>query len=273
MKRLLFVTAFFALTVVSMEAQTLRFKNGRVLDLSAVRVTGGHVRIPADPSNPSAGEISFPVSDLERVDWPTPKELSASSDALKAGKLGEALKQNDAILPRLEPFRDVPGTWWPRAMLLRAEILARLGRVPEAEVACEMLRQSALGAPLADQARVAVLDSLAASSTNRDTVRERLDAFAASSPKEKIILARIDLIRARLLQADGNVEDALLTYLRVPVLYPAQTDPAPAALLGAAACLRALGENIRAETTMRDLIERFPESAEAGQARSLLSSP
>lgn len=271
MNRALPVALLLALAALDASGQTLRFKNGRSADLSKARVAGDQIALPADAANPGAGEILLPVSSIERIDWPEPAELAQGSAALKAGKPEDALKKTDAVVARQEPFRDIPGSWWAKAILLRVEILARLGRDADAEAAAERLRLSPLGAPLASQARLSLIDMLVASG-KRDLARERLDALSAAASGDKALAARADLVRARLLQAEGKTEDALLSYLRVPVLYPSQNGPAPAALLGAAECYRALGENIRAETALRSLIERFPDSAEAARARPLLPS-
>jgi len=245
--------------------QTFYFSDGRKASLPEARIVGETIKLPLTLDGGASGEVSLPISSITRLDWPAPAGLAAAEADLKAGRPADALKTLDALVPSQEVFRDITGSWWPKATSLRVEALARLGRDVDAEVALERLRRSRNGADLVDRSALTIVSTLVHTGKIAQA-RERLKAINLAKA-DAAILAQSDLINARLLQIDGKTEAALLSYLRVPVLYSQQRDAQPAALLGAASCYRALGMTARADAMINTLMERFPDSPEAAQAK------
>lgn len=259
------------LLAATASAQTLYFADGRVVRMSpAVRITKDSVNLPLEIAGAGTGEIGLPVSSLARVDWPRPAELDAAEAELKAGHPADALRKIDVILPLQQILAEVPGSWWGQAVLLRVAALARLDREIDVSVEIERLRRSPANASLVSAARIAVAAVL--TETGKTAQASTLLSGIDRSGLREADLAGLSLVNARLLRAQGRHEDALLACLRVPVLYPAATRDIPAAMLLAAECYRSLGEPARADTALRDLVEKFPASPEAVRARTLLSN-
>lgn len=252
-------------------AQTLYFSNGRVVPLGpSVQITDDAVKLPLEIKGGGGGEISLPISELSRVDWPRPAELDAAQVELKAGRPADALRKIDPILPVQQALAEVPGSWWGQAVLLRITALSRLKRDVDVLVEIERLRRSPANAARVPSAQIAVAITLAENGKTGEAATLlggiKRDGISDSD------LAGLCLVEAVLLRAQGCHEDALLACLRVPVLYPAQLERMPAALLLSAECYRSLDEPARQDAALRSLVERFPGSPEAAEASRLLAS-
>lgn len=247
-------------------AQTFHFPDGRKASIPEARIQGSTIIVPLKTGDSGgSAAITYPIAKLVRIEWPLPAAIAEAEADLKAGRFADALRKVDAVLPTQELFREIPGTWWSQAAVLRAEALARLGREIDADVMIERLRL--VEAPPDTLARVelAVATYFLEQGKN-SAARARLDS-AATSLSDDTSLARFALLRAQLERDEGRTEAALLAYLRVPVFHPDAQDFLPAALLGAAHCYRALGEDARVKTTIATLLQRFPQSPEAAEAR------
>jgi hypothetical protein len=67
-------------------------------------------------------------------------------------------------------------------------------------------------------------------------------------------------------KANVRYEEALLSYLRVPALYPSQRMYLPQALLGAARAYLGFEDFTRARATIKELKENYAATAEAKEA-------
>lgn len=270
MTRLVHNLALVALLAPALGAQTLQFTDGRSVKLdSTVRITRDSVRLPLEIDGVGSGEVTLPISALARVDWPRPAELDEAETELAAGRPAEALRKINPVVATHQPLAEVAGSWWGQAILARTAILAHLDRELDVMVDIESLRQSRANAGLVPAARIAAAAAWAETGkfTRASAVLEGVDRTTLPEAD----LARLYLVDARSLRSQGRHEDALLAALRVPVLLPAQTGALPAALLLAGESYRALDEPARAASALRELVEKFPASAEASRARSLLS--
>ena len=262
--------ALLASLACAAPAQTLYFSNGRVVPLGpSVKITNDAVKLPLEVKGGGAGEIAFPISELSRVDWPRPAELDAARADLKAGRPADALRKIDPLLPVQQALAEIPGSWWGQAVLLRVTALARLKRDSDVLVEIERLRRSPANAALVPAAQIAVAGTLAETGKTGEAAT-LLDGIKRDGLPDSG-LAGLCLVEARLLRAQGRHEDALLACLRVPVLYPAQTERLPAALFLSAECYRSLDEPARQDAALRSLVERFPDSPEAAEARRILA--
>lgn len=99
-----------------------------------------------------------------------------------------------------------------------------------------------------------------------EAVRQFKEAVASSTGRAAA-LALIEL--AQMDEEAGNHEEAARSYLRVAILYPFE-DLAAGALLAAGRELLAAGDAEQARKSWAELLERFPDSAEAREARGLM---
>jgi hypothetical protein len=92
------------------------------------------------------------------------------------------------------------------------------------------------------------------------------------------VLARLHLLKGESLLALKKYEDAMNTYLRVPVFYGSQQEHLPKALLGAAKAFRGMDSPATRSQKLEEvsnrylseLIATFPVSKEAEEAKKLL---
>jgi hypothetical protein len=244
--------------------QTLTFADGRTASLATAKIVGDTVRLPLELGGGASGEINLPVSTIVRLDWPEPPELAEAKTLLAAGRDADALGLLDKILPVHAPFKDISGSWWAKLTALRLRAQTRLGRDIDATVSLELLRRSKTGAGLVPGAVLDIVSALVDANKPAEA-RKQLD-LASTPADDEVVAARIALLRGRLLLAENKPEDALLSFLRVRALHPRVAEHQPAALLGAIACYKKLGETARAETAREQLRSRYPDSPEAAKA-------
>lgn len=247
--------------------QTFYFSDGRKASMPEAKIKGLNIVMPLKIAGTEGGsaELTLPISSLSRIDWPAPPVLVEAEADLAAGRPADALKKIDGPLVAQEIFRDVPGSWWNQGAVIKAIALARLAREEEADVLLERLRRTKAVPEDISRVEVAIIDQLV-SAGKIDAVNARLEKLQ-STVTDDSGLAAIALTKGRLFERAGKSEEALLSYLRVPVLYPAEMDMQPAALLGAATAYKKLGDETRAAATLQTLATRFPNSPEAAQSR------
>ena len=247
--------------------QTFYFSDGRKASMPDARIKGNNIVVPLKlaGADGAAAEITLPISSLARIEWPAPSAIAEAETALKAGKPADALKKIDAVLPQQAPFRDIPGSWWSQGAVVKAIALAQLGKDVDANVMLERMRQAKVPREDISRVEVAVIDQLVASGKT-DAASARLDKLQ-ETVTDDAGLASIAITKGQILERAGHFEEALLSYLRVPVFYPTETDKMPAALLGAARAYKKLGDDDRATATLNTLTTRFPDSPEAAQAK------
>lgn len=73
------------------------------------------------------------------------------------------------------------------------------------------------------------------------------------------------------LSRHGHQEEAAELLLRAPILYGTQSEVAAQSLFAAGSLLNKLGRTRQAATLYREIVERYPDSPLAGQARQLLT--
>ena len=246
--------------------QTFYFSDGRKASMPEARIRGANIIVPLKTAGTEDGgaEITLPISKLSRIDWPAPAAVAEAETALKAGKPADALKKIDTVLLEQEIFRNVPGSWWSEGAVIKAVALARLGKDGEADVLLALMRQSKASPEDVSRVTIAIIDQLLAAGKTDDATA-RLEKFQETATDDSG-LAAIAVTKGQILERSGHFEDALLSYLRVPVFYPSEDASMPAALLGTGRVYKKLGDDARATATFASLSTRFPNSPEAAQA-------
>jgi tetratricopeptide (TPR) repeat protein len=154
----------------------------------------------------------------------------------------------------------------PAAVLLGA---SHLISTPQREAALASLRSlstpdrenpdlAALAEAQLWRARVASADT-----TEIQHWAQRIDAF------DENVRAGPHLVVAQALQRIGRSEEAVLHYLRPPLLFPEQRRLAARGLDGAARLLAAIGRSAEAEELIGELLNAYPESIEATAQRRI----
>ncbi len=246
--------------------QTFYFADGRKVSMPEAKIRGANIVVPLKIEGTESGgaDLTLPISKLSRIDWPAPPAVAETEALLKAGKPAEALKKIDSVLLEQDLFRTIPGSWWAQGAVVKAIALARLGKDVDADVLLTRMRQSKAPSDDISRVTVAIIDQLLAAGKT-DAATDRLEKFQENATDDSG-LAAIAVTKGQILERSGHFEDALLSYLRVPVFYPSEDTSLPAALLGAGRSYKKLGDDARAAEVFNTLTTRFPNSSEATQA-------
>jgi hypothetical protein len=191
-------------------------------------------RIPAASVKPSAGgftativtgtnaqKIDFKASEVERASLREPAELAEARTQIATDKLLAAVAALTRIEEELLPYREVPGGWWHRALMLRMDAMATRG---EGKAAAALADAKALaGLPAAT---AAVLNDFKAIVAPTDSPEGKVTALKelAKRTTDPWVSARAWLEVGNTNASHGKMEDAIKAWLRVAVFYPAERD-------------------------------------------------
>jgi hypothetical protein len=235
--------------------------------LPAAEVTLGSGALVQQVAIPGGGsfERRYPLGDIVRLDFPEPEALAEAEKLVVAGKGPDALKLVEPVYRQFAPFARVPGSHWPRAAVLRLQALLLDTDAAAITSAARELMQSGLGPESTGLAKLA-LAQLDARGGRESLANAMLEEIVREAPPA--IQARAWLLRGDLAAARDAHTEALESYLRIPAFYGTIDELMPAALLGAARAYRGYGDNGRAERSALELIDTYPDTLQATQARA-----
>ncbi len=260
MKKLL--CALLALAAVSpLCAQRYILKDGKAINQADVVLKDGKlVRALA-----AGAEVSYPLAQVVRLDWPEPEELDQARQLLVAGKPVEAEEKITPIYRQFAPFSKLPGSWWSAAALIRARAQLDQKKNDDAERAARELNSTSTDeeTKAAAQLIMARIQMLGGQADIADQMLDQIMRKEFSAEVE----ARAAILRGDIAYGRKEFEKALELYLQVPVFYGTEDSVMPVALLGSARSYRGYGDNPRAERAYLDIIVTYPDSAEAALAK------
>ena len=248
-------------------AQTILLKTGQKVESTGVRRDGDIVMAKVQVSTGS-GEVGYHVGQIAQIQFPEPAALKAASDLLGRGETDKALAQIDPVLAYYTPFKDVPGSWWAQAALVKVSLLAAQQKQAEAEALAADIQESVTDPELARAAQLRLVNALIRKSDFEKAIALCDEAIKQS--KDPSTLANAWVSKGDALLAQKNADEALLAYLHVPVFYYEEKQFMPAALLGSARAYRRLDDNNRAQKSLNELLTNYPQSAEAAVAQTEL---
>lgn len=247
-------------------AQRYLLKDGRVINQSDVVLKNGSLVKALAGSAEGSAEVSYPIALVTRLDWPEPAEIEAAVTLLASGKAAEAQAKITPIYTLFAPFPTVPGSWWSDAAVIRARALLVQKKITEAESAAREII-SAGADPDDVKAGQLILAEVQLKLNKPDIADAMLDSILQKHSSAEIE-ARAFLLRGAIAFENRAFDKALEFYLQVPVFYGSHTELIPAALLGSARSYKGYGDNGHAERAYLELINTFPESAEATAAKA-----
>jgi hypothetical protein len=224
-------------------------------------------------------ESSRKVTAITRIVWPNePAPLAKAREHVSRGEPDSALRLVEPVLRLFDPVRKVPGSLWLKAAEVKLDALSQLSNDAVLAAFITVLEEADDGSVpgLAGKIKLAKLDRRVRAGDNAAVLVEADKLLAELS--EPDMQARLTVIKGDALLAMRKHEDALNTYLRVPVFLGAEKNFIPAAYLGAAKSLRALDTpfthaqrlDLTALGYLKEIIRDYPLSKEAGIARGLL---
>lgn len=243
-------------------AQRYILKDGRALNQADVTLKDGNlVRALAG----GGGEVSYPVSQVVRLDWPEPEEIDQSRQLAAAGKDAEAEEKITPVYRQFAPFAKLPGSWWSDAALIRARVLLAQQKNAEAERAARELMSGSTDTETVAAAQL-IMARIQVALEKADIADAMLDEILRKEVSSEIG-ARAAILRGDIAFKRKDFEKALEFYLQVPAFFGTEDAVMPVALLGSARSYRGYGDTPRAERAYLDITVTYPESAEAAIAK------
>ena len=254
------------------QAQNILLKDGQTIATLGLRRDGETVAAKIKTPSGGEGEIGYPLANIARIEFPDPAVRKTAAELLVQNKAEEALRQLAPVLAYYAPFRDVPGSWWTQLAFLQVDALSRLGR--EADMQAVVNDLSKLGATNPEILR-AVKIRQGISLERKGEYAKALDILNPvvhdeDAPPASVAEGWLAVGGAEI--GRRNYRAAQLAYLHVPVYSPELTSLMPSALLGSGAALVGLDDKNRAVSTFEDLINHFPNSPEAADAKNRLKN-
>lgn len=209
------------------------------------------------------GIQTFPKSSYIQAVADKPAEYDQAVAALRAGKFDPAIKLLEGIVTR---FRYL--NWDIEASKLLPQALLAKGDADGAVAAYAKLFALAPEEKKTADLAWGMRNALLAAKQYPALTRE-LDAVTASASRSDA--ARAQIMRGDIQVAQNNLEQATLDFLRTAILFQDIKDPAiqGEAHFKAAQALEAMREP-RAKDMYRRLVEKYPSSPHAAQAKSKL---
>jgi len=251
------------ITASPLFAQTITLKTGQKVDTTSLRREGAIV-IGGVQVGSGQGEVGYNVAQIARIDFPEPRSLKAASDLLASNQSQKALAEIDPVEKYYAAFREIPGSWWGQAALLKISILSALQRDHDAENLAAFVAQSAIDPETTRLARVALSTGLI-----RKRQFEKALEYCDAAIKESTdphVLAEAWMRKGDAYFGMKQWDDALMAYLHIPVFYSDETNLVPESLLGSARAYRRVDDPERAKKTFNELMTNFPSSPQAALA-------
>ena len=296
MRRPLLLTALALLAAATSPAQTFVFKGERweindpfKLDKSVppkpvVDAKKGIINVVKGTVDRTSNQGGFEVvltrklSEVTEIVWPMPSRLQEAQNNVNRGEPAKALDNAEAVLKFFEPLKNVPGSWWIKASLVKLDALDRLENdaATNSFLTAFEKEEAAQQPEVATQIQLARLMLRARKGEHDAVVREATELLAKVDSSE--LQARLHLTKGNSLLAAKKYEAAMTTYLRVPVFFGSETEMIPKALLGAARAFRGMDSPALREQKLEaisnrylyDIIVSYPVSKEAEEAKKLL---
>jgi tetratricopeptide (TPR) repeat protein len=245
-------------------AQALVLKDGSRLLPEQFAVEGDKV-IKKVRIGENTASTPLQMSTLARMEWPRPEELVAAADFMASGKTKEALEVLAKGRAFFEPFKDVPGTWYPDVVLAQLEAMSN----------SEDFNGTLKALNDAQKLKLTEEQKLKLKITKLNVERQTSSDYAGIIAQAENILAEsIDSsVGASVWMIIGDVytkqkkwEDALMAYLHVPVFYGTQVQKVPEAELQAARTLSKMRRFEDAQSYYTRLEESYKGSGVADTA-------
>jgi hypothetical protein len=282
----------------SLPAQFVTFKNGDRWEVNNPFKLDEKARPPRPIIDPSKASFDNTFEKLERktinggiemsttkkiseailIEWPIIQPMVDAKNLILRGESSKALETIEPVLKTFSNAKTVRGSPWIKAAAVKLDALDRLDNEAAMSTFLETLDKVDDGSSpeLTNKIKLAKLLLQARKGDHAGVIA----AATALIPQmdDPDVLARLHLLKGESLLALKKYEDAMNTYLRVPVFYGSQQEHLPKALLGAAKAFRGMDSPATRSQKLEEvsnrylseLIATFPVSKEAEEAKKLL---
>lgn len=218
------------------------------------------------------------MEDVAQIEWPAIPQLDQARQMILRGEASRALELVETVLRPFDKVKKVPGSPWVAAAIVKLDAIDRLDNDAALATFLGALETVDDGSnqELSQKIKLAKLIQKARRGEHAAVVADADGLISQFDGADS--LARLHILKGASLLALKRYEEAMNTFLRVPVFYGSQQEHLPKALLGAAKAFRGmdspaaksqrLGEV--ANAYLRELVATFPVSVEAEEAKALL---
>ncbi len=241
-------------------AQRLYLANGSEVDWDAVTLNGTNLMTKSGPAS------SVPASNVVRVDWPYPEELTESLDLILKQKYDQALAKATTVRDIHRNWKDKPGSWYVNSSLLAAESYIRKNNLTESDKILTEIRTMTTLTP-AQRTGLGILDSLQFFQKDMTGPAIKKAESLVKDTEDSATLARLYILMGDIKFKQENYLEAMDAYLQVPVFYGSQGALLPVAELGAARTLMRMRRLADASKAFELIIARHKGTPEAAQAQ------
>lgn len=221
----------------------------------------------------------LPLKDVVKIDWQKEEQLKDARNELVQGNPAGALAIAERFLLFFKDLKAVEGSLWLEAAVIKLDALDK----QENDALLDSFIREIESAPGADEIEglpqkiklVRLRQHLRKGEYQR-VLRDASEMIKAEN--DSATLAQLTMLKGYAEFRLNKFEDALYTFLRVPVFYGNQTEYIPAAKLEAARCFLKLDGPDRAaqrlpavaDSYIMEVITEFPMTPEAKEALALL---
>lgn len=251
-----------------LHADTLVLKNGQSIAGKAFFRQGDAIFVSAGPNGePMSAAPGTPLAEIAKVECDPPPVLKNAPGMLASGKTAAVLENVQTALKASEVFEPLPGSCWPDLLVLQAHILLATGKDDEAAKLAATMEKSKR--PDLVSGAVPLRALIAARKGDAGPAAAMLESLAKDVTKPST-LAAAAVGRGLLSLETKQFEDALRSFLELPVFLPDQTALGGIAQLGSARAYYGMEDFDRAIAALEDLIKSRPGTPEISVAQSLL---
>ena len=212
------------------------------------------------------------------IEWPVIQPMVEAKNLILRGESSKALETIEPVLKTFSSVKTVRGSPWIKAAAIKLDALDRLDNDAALSTFLDTLDKVDDGSSpeLTNKIKLAKLLLQARKGDHAGVITATTTLIPQMDDPD--VLARLHLLKGTSLLALKKYEDAMNTYLRVPVFYGSQQEHLPKALLGAAKAFRGMDSpatrSLKLEEVsnryLTELIATFPVSKEAEEAKKLL---
>lgn len=249
-------------------AQSIVLKDGITkLGPDMFKVEGGKV-MKLVKIGDKIGQSELQLSSVSRLEWPAPEELTKGTELLAGGKTEEGLAMLKKGREFFEPFKDIPGNYFSELSLAYVEALNQANKTDDVIKLMPAIKKLKLTESQKTQLNIIQLNA------DRQTGAKSPDSIIADA-RNILDVSDDSAVCASLWMLVGDTqvklkkyEDALFSYLRVPVFYGTQIQRVPEAEIAAARCLAKMRRFEDASSYYKRLQETYTGSNIAEVAKT-----
>jgi tetratricopeptide (TPR) repeat protein len=253
--------------------QNIVLKDGKTITAKSLRRLGNTIMATVPISTgvvgvQQTGEIGYALNQIAKIEFPRPPQLSTAPYLIVQGKPGDALAQIEPLVRYYEGFLDAPGSWWPELALIKVQALVAMGNRKDAEPLIDTLVRTATDPETVLAARMFVGATLARKGDHAKAIEEEEAVLqGATNPT---VLAAAAVFKGESHLALKQYDEAVISFLQVPVFYPYEKMVAPQALLGSGRAFFAMEDFARARDALDQVVKSYGSTPQAREAQAEL---